>query len=857
MMFPLESLFLHIYDSTMQQGQDSLSTITTLSFEDVLTRLQTRLSGLTEEEVLKRQQQYGLNMIHKRHVNLLSIILRQFKNNPLIIILATATCVSFLLGQQISSYYIFGMILVSIFLGVWNEYGAEKTIDALLRKISPTALVIRNDQKLEIPVAQLTIGDVVLLSQGSIIPADLRLILTKDLELNQSTLTGESKTSFKTAEALDKQTEGISSMANIAFMGTSVDSGSGKGVVISIGKDTEFGKIAKSTIYIKPATDFEKGLAGFGSLLVKVILIFTAIIFLVNALLGHELLESLLFALAIAVGLTPELLPVIVTVSLSHGAGKLARKKVIAKQLIAIENLGNMDTLCTDKTGTLTEGNIELIDALNEHGQKSNEVLFAGLACNSALVHHKIIGTGIDTAIITYAQKNNIHTPSSVIKIDEEPFDYDKKAMFSVVLEKNAYTLIAKGAPQSILSYCKTSKTRKDLEKKFEALNNDGLRVVAIATKKVTKKDDYSWTDVNDLTFLGYMTFLDIPKLSAKEALVKLKNLNVTVKVVTGDNEIVTQKVCREVGMEVTNILLGNDIERLNDTELKEQVLTANVFARVSPDQKLRIIQALKDNGHTVGYLGDGINDIPSLRNADVGISVNTAIDVAKDAAAIVLLHKSLDVIAEGITEGRKTFNNTIKYILMGTSSNFGNMFSAAGASFFLPFLPMTPLQILLTNGLYDLSQLSIPTDNVAHQALLKPRHWDINFIRNYMIFFGPISSLYDFLTFGVMFFLFHARGPLFQTGWFIESMATEILVVFVIRTSKTPFFLSKPSKWLFGTCIGIVAASLLIPLSPLGATLGFIAPPPLYFLILVILVSTYLLLVEVLKNIFLKKYSL
>lgn len=827
----------------------------TVSWEDTLAKVGSRLSGLSDAEVRARQQTYGPNIIRKRKVTLLSIVLRQFASNPLILILAIATGVSFLLGQHISSYYIFGMILVSIFLGVWNEYGAEKTIDTLLKKISPTALVIRNDQKLEIPIMQLTIGDVVLLSQGSIIPADLRLIATKDLELNQSALTGESKTSFKIADALPMGAHEFSKSANIAFMGTSVDSGSGKGVVIAIGKETEFGKIAKSTLYIKPETDFEKGLTRFGQFLVKIILALTAFIFAVNALLGHQLLDSLLFSLAIAVGLTPELLPVIVTVSLSHGAGKLAKKKVVAKQLIAIENLGNMDTLCTDKTGTLTEGEIELVDFLDAKDQKSMAVLTSALLCNSAVIHHKVIGNGIDAAIWKYALKNNVKPNPLLFKREEEPFDYNRKAMYAVVAEKDTQTLIVKGAPQSILSYCKTSNEMRALEKKFEKLNNDGLRIVALATKKVSEKKEYSWDDVTNLTFLGYMTFLDIPKLSAREALAKLKNLNVTVKVITGDNEIVTQKVCREVGMDVSHVLLGSDIEKLTDEKLKEKILSTNVFARVTPEQKMRIIQCLKESGHTVGYLGDGINDIPSLRNADVGISVNTAVDVAKDAAAIVLLRKSLDVIADGIVEGRKTFNNTIKYILMGTSSNFGNMFSAAGASFFLPFLPMTPVQILLTNGLYDMSQLTIPTDNVDAESLVRPRHWNINFIKDYMIFFGPISSVYDFLTFGIMFFFFHARGPLFQTGWFIESMATEILVVFVIRTSRTPFFLSKPSIWLLGACLGIVSLSLFLPFSPLANALGFIAPPPLYFIVLIALVSTYLSLVEFLKKIFLKKY--
>lgn len=827
------------------------------SWEDVITHLQTRLSGLTPQEVAKRQKQYGLNLIKKRKVNLLSIIFRQFTSNPLIIILALATLISFLLGQHISSYYIFGMILLSIILGVWNEYGAQKTVEALLKKISSTALVIREDQKTEIPVRDLTIGDIVLVSQGSIIPADVRFIETKNVAVNESALTGESKTVFKTNEILKKNIVALSDMDNIGFMGTSVASGFAKGVVTGIGKDTEFGKIAKTTLFIKPTTDFEKGLGAFGSFLVKVILLLTVAIFVVNAFLGHAFLESLLFALAIAVGLTPELLPVIVTVSLSHGAGLLAKKKVVAKQLIAIENLGNMDTLCTDKTGTLTEGNIELMDYVDADEKKNTEVLLAGLLCNSALMHHKIIGDAIDSAIWKYAQKNGIKPGADVVKLDDVPFDYDKKAMYCVISHRGETTLIVKGAPQVILSFCKKNADAKKLAEKFDALNADGLLLTAIATKKIAKKDTYSWKDVADVRFLGYLSFLDVPKLSVKEALVTLKNLNVAVKVITGDNEIVTQKICKEVGMEISQIILGETIAEMSDEKLQEAVLSANVFARVTPGQKMRIIGALKKDGHTVGYLGDGINDVPSLQSADVGISVNSAIDVAKDAASVVLLRKSLEVITDGIMEGRKTFNNTIKYILMSTSSNFGNMFSAAISSFILPFLPMTPVQILLTNGLYDFSQLTIPTDNVDPESLIRPRHWNISFIRKYMIFFGPISSVYDFLTFGVMIFFFHAHGALFQTGWFIESMATEILVVFVIRTSRSPFFLSRPSIWLLSACSIIVAISLYIPFSPLSQTLGFVSPPPLYFLILIVLVSTYLFLVELLKKRFLKDYTL
>jgi Mg2+-importing ATPase len=827
-----------------------------LSFQETLDTLKTSLIGLSAEEVHFRQKKYGLNIIHKRKINLLVILLRQFTGNPLIIILGIATLFSYFLGQHISSYYIFGIIVVSVFLGLWNEYSAERTVDNLLKKISPTALVVRNNEKMEIPVIDLTIGDIVFLSQGSIAPADIRFTETQNLEMNESALTGESKTVFKITEPLKIVPQSVSDYKNIGFMGTFVESGSGKGIVIRIGKMTEFGKIAQSTTFVKPITDFQKGLINFGNLIIKAVAIMTIAIFAINALLGHELIESLLFSLAIAVGLTPELLPVIVTVSLSHGAGKLAKKHIVAKQLIAIENLGNMDILCTDKTGTLTEGKISLTNYLNPKGETDKKILQFALDCNSAIIHHKILGNAIDAAIWEYAVKSNF-THAKNKKIEEEPFDYNRKAMYSIIEEKNELRIVVKGAPDNILTFCNDKINKEDFHKIFAGLNSQGLRMVAIASKKIVKKDIYSWEDVRDLTFEGYLTFLDIPKKSAKESLTRLHDLNVQTKIITGDNETITAHICEEIGIPVKGILLGSEIDILSDDALQMRIMSADIFVRVNPEQKLRIIKSLQKLGHTVGYLGDGINDIPSLRGADVGLSVNTAVDVAKDAAAIVLLRKSLDVIADGIIEGRKTFNNTIKYILMATSSNFGNMFSAAGASFFLPFLPMTPVQILLTNGIYDISQTGIPSDNVDPESLLKPRHWNIDFIKNYMIFFGPLSSIFDFATFGVMLFVFHARDSLFQTGWFIESIATEILIVFVIRTARTPFFLSKPSKWLFATCTFLTILGVALPFTPLAKPLGFMVPPPAYFVILIFLISAYLFLVETVKSFFLKKFSL
>jgi len=824
--------------------------------DDVLKKFQTTVSGLQETEVLKRQKQYGLNIIHKRKVNLLTIFLRQFTSNPLIIILAVVTFVSYLLGQRISSFYIFGIIIVSVLLGLWNEYSAVRTVDALLKKISLKALIERNGEKLEIPVSHLTIGDIVFLSQGSIVPAELRLIEVKDLEINQSALTGEAKTVFKTSEGLKEEPKSVNNIDNIAYMGTNVESGSGKGIVIKIGGETEFGKIAEATSFVRPVTDFQKGLTKFGDLIIKVIIIMTIVIFGVNALLGHQLIDSLLFSLAIAVGLTPELLPVIVTVSLSHGAGRLAKKHIVVKQLISIENLGNMDVLCTDKTGTITEGKIDVIDYLDMQGKRNPQILNLALLCNSAIIHHKVLGNSIDVSLWEYAIKNKINKDETVKKLDEEEFDYNKKAMYTVVKHDEEVTLIVKGAPDNIIALCKSIQDKKALHERLMALNNDGLRIIAIATRKLNEKKSFSWDDAKDLHFEGYVTFLDIPRRSAKEALEKLHNLNIQTKIITGDNEIITQKICREVGIPFRQVLLGDDIENLSDEAFFSKVNDVDIFASVTPEQKLRIIETLQKHGHIVGYMGDGINDLPSLHSADVGISVNTAVDVAKDAAAVVLLQKSLDVIADGVMEGRKTFSNTIKYILMSTSSNFGNMFSAAGASFFLSFLPMTPVQILLTNGLYDVSQLSIPSDNVDPESLVKPRHWNVSFIKNYMIFFGPLSSIFDFATFGVMLFIFQAKGALFQTGWFIESIATEILVVFVIRTARTPFFFSRPGKWLIFTCLSLTFVGIFLPFTPLAVPLGLVVPPLRYFGILVLLTAAYLLLVETVKNLFLKRYT-
>lgn len=827
-----------------------------LSPEQVLLAYKTRDNGLTNEEVLDRHHKYGLNLLQAKKVKAWSILVRQVKGNALVILLSVATTISFLLGERVSALYIFLMILMSIVMGFWNEFFAEKTIETLLKRVSLNAMIMRNREKTEVPTSQVTIGDVVLLAPGSIAPADLRLIEANHLEINESALTGESKTVGKTIEKLTMKRLVVTEAKNMVFMGTVVANGWGRGIVVKIGKETEFGKISESISFLKPETTFQQGLTQFGNMLIKVILILTAVMFGVNVLLRHPLLDSVLFALAIAVGLTPELLPVIVTVSLSHGARKLLKKEVLVKQLVAIENLGNMDVLCTDKTGTLTEGRMRLTSIMDFQGKEQPELLKYGLWCNSAVVHHRIVGDAIDSALWEHAIEKKVVLPKHITKIYEEPFDFDRKAMFSVINDEGQREIIVKGAPEVVVGMANNAHQHQSLLSEFQDLSNAGQRVIALGKKKVEVKAKYSFKDAEGLEFVGYCTFLDTPKKTAKAALERLKKLNVMVKVITGDNELITKRVCKEVGFTETDIVTGEQLTDMNDEELEKCVMDVEVFARVAPEQKLRIVKMLQKMGHTVGFMGDGINDAPSLYSADVGISVNDAVDVAKNSASVVLMKKSLQVIAEGIIEGRSIFNNTIKYILMGTSSNFGNMFSAAGASFFLPFLPMRPLQILVNNGLYDLSQMTIPSDNVDPESLLKPRHWNIGYIKRYMIFFGPISSLYDFLTFGMMYFVFNARNSLFQTGWFIESLATQVLVVFVIRTGRTPFFKSRPGKYLTLTCLGVVGTGVLLTTTRFGDSLGFTPLPMKYFVMLAMLTGTYLALVEVSKKVFLRKFN-
>jgi Mg2+-importing ATPase len=635
-------------------------------------------------------------------------------------------------------------------------------------------------------------------------------------------------------------------------MGTVVKNGAAHGVVVATGRKAALGGIAKQLSTRPPQTAFEQGLRGFSGLLVKVTVALAVTIFLLNALLHHAWLESLLFALAIAIGLTPQLLPAIVTISLSMGARTLARKSVIVKRLVSIEDLGNIEILFTDKTGTLTEGTIVFRAALDRQGAAAEDVAALGLACTSvvAVGGRVVSGNALDVALWEGSNEQRRASAAALRRIDSAPFDFERQ-MMSVLVEAcdGKRTLICKGAPEAIVTKC--SAVDPGVRAQLDAQFDTGNRVVALATRDATGMTEIHPNDEVGLALAGFLVFADQPKADAAESLRRLGALGIEVKIVTGDNDRTARAVCRELGMAVGDVLTGAQIATMDDAQLGPALKTANIFARVTPEQKARIIKLQRSLGCDVGFLGDGVNDAVALHDADVGISVDSATDVAKDAADIVLMEKDLGILADGVVEGRRIFANTIKYVLMGTSSNFGNMFSAAGASLFLTFLPMLPSQILLNNLLYDVSEMTIPTDNVDEEMLLRPSHWDTKFIRRFMAFFGPISSIFDFATFAVMLLIFKAGPELFRTGWFVESLATQSLVVFLIRTRRVPFFRSRASTALTFTTIAVVLAGALLPFTPLTHFLGFTPLPPLFFAILVAMIAIYLALIEMGKRLF------
>ncbi|MFH1287640.1 MAG: magnesium-translocating P-type ATPase [bacterium] len=818
----------------------------------LLKKLNTSIKGLSDKEAEDRLGEYGFNEPARRRKRTILIqILSKFLN-PLVIVLLIIAVFSLFFGENISAIIVTLMAMISVCLSFVQEYRAGKEAEKLSEMVRATATVFRNSRPKEIKIREIVPGDIIDLYAGDMIPADLRVISCKDLFINQAPLTGESFPIEKFAAP---------GSSNIAFMGSTVVSGTALGVVIKTGISTQFGELSRRLTTMRVETSFDKGIHKFTWLMIRFMLILVGIIFAINAFLRGNPIQALLFSLGVAVGLTPEMLPMIVTMNLSKGAIAMSKKQVIVKHLNSIQNLGAMDVLCTDKTGTLTMDKIIL--------EKHCDVVRND---NDDVLHYAYINSFYQTGLKNILDRAILKHGKLVVeqfkKIDEIPFDFSRKIMSVVVENDGNHSLISKGAPEEIFKRCSKYELDgelfemealilSDLKEEYNNLSADGFRVLAVAYKNIeNKKDVYSKDDENDLILNGYVAFLDPPKPTAKRAIVALNKLGIEFKVLTGDNELVTKKICSEVGLDIKGLVTDDKVEKSSDKELQELVKTTTVFARLSPLQKERIIHALHENKHIVGYLGDGINDAPALKVSDVGISVNNAVDIAKESADIILLKKSLMVLEDGVKEGRRTFGNIVKYIKMGSSSNFGNMFSMTGGSIFLPFLPLLPIQILLNNFLYDLSQIAIPTDEVDDEYLMKPRQWDIEHIKKFMLFIGPISSIFDFITFGVMLFVFKSQMELFQTGWFIESLCTQTLVVYVIRTSKIPFLESKPSKFLMWTSILIITIGIIIPFSPLAKPFGFVRPPALYFGALFLIVVTYLFAVHFAKNWFIKKYG-
>jgi P-type Mg2+ transporter len=818
-----------------------------LSGDESTVALGSTPEGLTAAEAARRLQLAGPNALRSFGARPLVVLSRQLRN-PLLLLLLAAALVSVFVGEGTDALIIFSISGLSIGLGFFNEYRSERAVEALHSRLRHRALVVRDGKTAPVDVTELVPGDVVRAGVGDVVPADLRLLEADGLECDEAVLTGESLPAEKQSEPLSATASPLA-LASCAFMGTVVRSGSGLGLVVQTGARTTFGRIALRLGERQPQTSFQLGLRAFSILLVRVTAVLAGSILVINVSLGRSILDSVLFALAIAVGLTPQLLPAIVTVSLSTGARRLAERSVVVKRLVAIEDLGNIEVLFTDKTGTLTMGRISLAAALDREGRESLDVLRAGLLCNDAVLDDGRVvgGNPLDQALWEAPAARGVDL-AGYERLATRPFDYERRLASALVEEPTGRrTLIAKGAPEIVLDRCPAVDARAHamLDEQFAA----GSRVVAVATRDADGLTRIGPDDESGLQLAGFLCFVDPPKPDAADALARLGALQVQVKVITGDNDRVAAKVCTDLGLEVRGTLTGAELDRLDDGELSAALPQTTIFARVTPEQKSRVIDAQRRLGSTVGFLGDGVNDAVALHDADVGISVEGATDVAKDAADIVLLDKDLGILAGGVGEGRRIFANTIKYVLMGTSSNFGNMFSAGAASLFLDFLPMLPMQILLNNLLYDVSEMTIPTDNADEEQLRRPAHWDTTLIRRFMIFFGPISSLFDFATFGLLLWAFDADAPLFRSGWFVESLATQSLAIFAIRTRRVPFFRSRPSRPLLLSTLVCVTVGVLLPFSPFAAKLGFTRLPAGLLAVLAAMVPIYLLLLELGKR--------
>lgn len=818
--------------------------------------LDTPSCGLTAGEAARRLRLYGANRIEQKPKRRLILNFLSRFRNPLVLVLLAAAAISGLSHESAGLLIIVVIVLLSVTLDFIQERGAEVAADRLRERVALKVTTVRDGDTVEIPASEIVPGDLIVLVAGDLVPADCRLVEAKDLFVNEALLTGESYPAEKGAgpRRVDEGAQAGTDESAV-FMGSSVVSGIGRAVTIATGRNTQLGHIAAELHKTIPPTAFELGIRDFGLMIVRLTVLLVLFVLLVNILFARPLMESFLFALALAVGLTPELLPMIMSVTLAQGATRLSAKDVIVKRLSAIHDLGSMDVLCSDKTGTLTEAHIKLIREVDLEGAPSPHVLelaYLNAAFETGLK------SPLDQAILDAAPTDL----SNWRKIDEVPFDFERRRVSVLVEQNGRRMLVVKGAPEDVLKLSTYYQRDSDstplafdaaaeakAQALFQKLGGEGFRVLGIAWRHVDAERDHAHiSDEEDLVFAGFAAFLDPPKDSARTALAALGRLNVAVKIVTGDNERVTEHVCRELGLPVTGVLSGPELVVLTDEALMGRLDQVNLFCRVNPAQKARIIRALRRRGHVVGYLGDGINDAPPLHASDVGFSVEGAADVAKEAATMILLRRDLSVIAEGVREGRRTFANIMKYVMMGTSSNFGNMFSMAGGVLFLPFLPMMPIQILLNNLLYDLSELGIPLDDVDGDMVERPRHWDMKFVRDFMLFLGPVSSLFDFLTFGVLLWLFHAGPALFQTGWFVESLMTQVLVIFIIRTRGSAFK-SFPNRILAFTSLSAVAAAIVLPYSPAAHWLGFAPLPADLLITLVAITAIYLLMVHWVKS--------
>jgi Mg2+-importing ATPase len=837
----------------------------------VLKELGSQLDGLSDLEAAARLKQYGSNEIarEKRQSALMRLLINI--KNPLVLLLLALAGLSYLTGDLRATVVILVMVVLGVVLRFFQETRADNAAEKLQAMVSNTATLLRGGKEAEVSLKLLVPGDIIRLAAGDMVPADVRVLSAKDLFLNQAALTGEALPVEKKADTAPAEIANPLDLPNLCFLGSNVESGAATAVVIHTGDRTYFGSLAARIIGQRQLTSFDKGINKFTWMMIGFIAVMVPAVFLINGLVKHDWLEAFMFAMAVAVGLTPEMLPMIVTVNLSKGALAMSRKKVIVKRLNSIQNFGAMDVLCTDKTGTLTQGKIILEKHLDVYGEPSEKVLHFGYL-NS--FHHTGLKNLMDQAILDHEElKEHLKADEKYKKIDEIPFDFVRRRMSVVVEDETGLnTLICKGAVDEVLDQCTRVEVKGELVEVLpehdakrrqlaDDLNAQGFRVVALAYKQMPGASDeplYAVKDESDLILLGFMAFLDPPKDTAVEALKKLHDLNVDVKVLTGDNEIITTYICTQVGMPVENLLLGSQIETMSEPDLAAAAGTTSVFARLVPAHKERIIRALQSAGHVVGFMGDGINDAPALKAADVGISVDSAVDIAKESSDIILLENSLLVLEQGVLEGRRVFGNIIKYIKMAASSNFGNMFSVVGASAFLPFLPMLPIQVLTNNLLYDFSQTTIPTDQVDDEWLTKPRQWTIDKTLRFILCIGPISSIFDYVTFFLMLYVFGCwnNPALFHTGWFVESLFTQTLIIHVIRTNKIPFIQSRASWQLILTSLIIVAVGAWLTVSPLADALGFVPLPPMYWLYLGIMLLGYALLTQLVKSWFIRRFG-